>query len=88
MHQALCTDNAVGRRFKQLTGEKGAPLVGISQRDFERAGVERVPRLAGVHVGKPMLQDGRELSVANMIWCTAVVPDFGWIDLPVFDSYG
>jgi len=88
MHRALNTDNAIGRRFKQLTGMKGAPLVGISQRDFQRAGVERVPRLAGVHGGKPVLQDGRVLSVANVIWCTGFVPDFGWIDLPVFDRDG
>jgi putative flavoprotein involved in K+ transport len=88
IHRALNTDNAIGRRFKQLTGKKGAPLVGISQRDFQRAGVERVPRLSGVHDGKPMLRDGRVLSVANVIWCTGFVPDFGWIDLPVFDGDG
>jgi putative flavoprotein involved in K+ transport len=88
IHQALSTDNAIGRRFKGLTSKKGAPLVGISQRDFERAGVERVPRMAGVRAGKPVLQDGRELSVANVVWCTGFEPDFGWIDLPVFDSNG
>jgi putative flavoprotein involved in K+ transport len=88
IHQALCTDNAIGRRFKQLTSKKGAPLVGISKLDFERAGVERLPRMAGVQDGKPTLQDGRVLTVANVIWCTGFVPDFSWIDLPVFDSDG
>ena len=38
--------------------------------------------------GKPMLQDGRVLDVANVIWCTGFVPDFRWIDLPVFGSDG
>ena len=88
IHQALNTDNLIGRRFKELTGKKGAPLVGISQRDFERAGVERVPRMVGVQDGKPVLQDGRVLSVANVIWCTGFVPNFCWIDLPVFGSDG
>jgi putative flavoprotein involved in K+ transport len=88
IHKALNTDNAIGCRFKQLTGKRGAPLVGISQRDFERAGVERVPRLVGVHDGKPVLQDGRVLSVTNVIWCTGFVSDFDWIDLPVFGSDG
>jgi len=88
IHQALNTDNTIGRRFKELTGKKGAALVGISQRDFERAGVERVPRVVGVKDGKPVLQDGRVLDVANVIWCTGFAPDFRWIDLPVFGSDG
>ncbi len=88
IHRAVNTDNKIGRRFKKLTGKKGAPLVGISQKNFERAGVERVPRMVGVQDGKPVLQDGRVLSVANVIWCTGFVPDFRWIDLPVFGSDG
>ncbi len=88
IHRAVNTDNKIGRRFKKLTGKKGAPLVGISQKNFERAGVERIPRMVGVQDGKPVLQDGRVLSVANVIWCTGFVPDFRWIDLPVFGSDG
>jgi putative flavoprotein involved in K+ transport len=26
--------------------------------------------------------------VANLIWCTGSRPDFGWIDLPVFERDG
>jgi putative flavoprotein involved in K+ transport len=88
IHQALDADNKMGRRFKELTGKKGAPLVGISKKDFERAGVERVPRVVGVQDGKPVLQDGSVLSVASVIWCTGFAPDFRWIDLPVFGSDG
>lgn len=88
IHQALNTDNKTGRRFKELTGNKGAPLVGISKKAFERAGVERAPRIVGVQDGKPVLQDGRVLSVANVIWCTGFAPDFRWIDVPVFGSDG
>ncbi len=88
IHQALNADNKMGRRFKEVTGKKGAPLVGISQKDFERARVEHVPRVVGVQEGKPVLQDGSVLSVANVIWCTGFAPDFRWIDLPVFGSDG
>ena len=38
--------------------------------------------------GLPMLDDGRVLEVANVIWCTGYVPDFAWIDLPVFAENG
>jgi putative flavoprotein involved in K+ transport len=89
IHKALNTDNKIGRRFKAVTGKKGAPLVGISEKNFERTGVERVPRMVGVRDRRPLLDDGRVLDVANVIWCTGFVPDFRWIDLPVFgrDEY-
>ena len=35
-----------------------------------------------------MLEDGRALEVANVVWCTGFRPDFAWIDLPVFDDDG
>lgn len=88
IHTAINTDNKIGRRFKALIGTKGAPLVGIDKRAFARAGVERTPRMAGVREGKPVLDDGRALDVANVIWCTGYAPDYGWIDLPVFGSDG
>jgi len=50
--------------------------------------MERVPRMTGVQDGKPLLQDGRELSVANVIWCTGYAPDYRWIHQPVFGSKG
>ncbi len=35
-----------------------------------------------------VLADGRVVDVANVIWCTGFVPDFAWIDLPVFAEDG
>ena len=32
--------------------------------------------------GRPLLDDGRVLDVANVIWCTGFHPGFSWIDLP------
>ena len=46
-------------------------------------GVERVPRVAGVRDGFPVLDNGRILEVANVIWCTGYHHDFDWIDLRV-----
>jgi len=43
----------------------------------------RVPRVAGVRNGHPLLDGQRALEVANVIWCTGSRPDFSWIDLPV-----
>ena len=39
--------------------------------------------------GLPVLDDGRVVDVANVVWCTGFRTDFGWIDLPAaFDEDG
>jgi putative flavoprotein involved in K+ transport len=35
-----------------------------------------------------VLEDGRVLDVANVIWCTGFHPGFSWIDLPIFGHDG
>jgi putative flavoprotein involved in K+ transport len=66
----------------------GGPLIRVKPNDLAAAGVERVPRVAGVKDGRPILDDGRALDVANVIWCTGFQPGFSWIDLPVFGADG
>jgi putative flavoprotein involved in K+ transport len=36
-----------------------------------------------VEGGLPVLEDGRVLEPANVVWCTGFHPGFDWIDLPV-----
>jgi putative flavoprotein involved in K+ transport len=60
----------------------------VRPKELAAAGVERVPRTVGVRDGLPVLEDGRVMEVANLIWCTGSRPDFGWVDLPVFDRVG
>jgi len=67
---------------------RGLPLGRVMLKDLTAAGIERVPKTAGAQAGLPVLDDGRILEVANVIWCTGFVPDFGWIDLPVFAADG
>jgi hypothetical protein len=64
------------------------PLVRVKPKDLVQAGVERVGRVTGVRDGLPLLDDGRVLDAANVIWCTGYKGDFSWIDLPVFDEKG
>ena len=78
----------MGRKVRQQLSDHGLPLARVRRKDIVRAGVERVPRVTGVRDGLPMLEDGRVLDVANVVWCTGFVPDFSWIDLPVFDADG
>ena len=77
-----------GRAAWRRLRSRGLPLARVRSKDITAAGIERVPRMAGARGGLPMLDDGRVLEVANVIWCTGFVPDFAWIDLPVFAEDG
>jgi putative flavoprotein involved in K+ transport len=88
IHKFATIDRGLGRRFKEKISGRGSPLIGISNKDFERAGVERVARTTGVQNGQPLLEDGRVLDVANLIWATGFTQNFNWIKLPIFDPEG
>jgi putative flavoprotein involved in K+ transport len=47
-----------------------------------------VPKTIGVRHGRPLLEDGRTLDVANVVWATGYRHDFSWIDLPIFGEDG
>lgn len=88
-HRVLTLGTPMGRRARPNIVSKGAPLIRVKARDLAAAKVERVPRCAGVRNGKPVLDDGRVLDVANVIWCTGFRPAFSsWIAAPIFDGNG
>jgi putative flavoprotein involved in K+ transport len=79
----------VGRRAAAKMRQGGPPLLRHRRPDLLKAGVELVDeRVTGVKGGKPELADGRILDVTNVIWCTGFRPDYGWIQLPIFDEGG
>jgi putative flavoprotein involved in K+ transport len=82
-HRLLTVDTPLGRKARPKLLSHGMPLIRVKPRDLAAAGIERVPRTAGVRNGRPLLEDGRILDVANVIWCTGYQPAFSWIDLPV-----
>jgi len=67
---------------------RGTPLIRVKPKDLDAAAIQRVPRVVGVRNGQPLLEDGRALDVANVIWCSGFRPGFDWIDLPVFSEDG
>ena len=87
-HRVLTVDTPVGRKARPSIVAHGGPLIRTRPRDLKAAGVERVGRVAGVNDGRPQLEDGRVLDVANVVWCTGFHPGLSWIDLPVFDDNG
>jgi putative flavoprotein involved in K+ transport len=88
--RVLTVTSPVGRKVRDqfLHPPRGIPLGRVRRRDIAAAGIERVPRTAGVRDGKPVLDDGRTLEVANVIWCTGFAIDLSWIDLPIVGDDG
>jgi putative flavoprotein involved in K+ transport len=87
-HRILTVATPIGRKVRPKALHSAAPLIRVKPRDLIAAGVRRIPRVLGVRNGLPILEDGRVLNVANIIWCTGFDPAFSWIDLPIFDAYG
>jgi putative flavoprotein involved in K+ transport len=84
----LTLKTPIGRKVRRELHSRGIPLARVRPEDITAAGIERVPRTTGARGGRPVLDDGRDLEVANVIWCTGFVPDFPWIDLPIFAEDG
>jgi putative flavoprotein involved in K+ transport len=87
-HHVLTLRTPIGRKVRRKFETEGAPLIRVKPKDLVAAGIERVPRTAGVKQGLPLLEDGRVLDVSNVIWCTGFRRDYSWIDLPVLREDG
>jgi putative flavoprotein involved in K+ transport len=79
----ITADTPIGRKAGPHLRHGGAPLLRYRRSDLRKAGVERVlVRTVGVKDGRPVLDDGRVLDVANVVWCTGFRPDYSWIRFP------
>jgi putative flavoprotein involved in K+ transport len=81
-------DTFLGRQIRRNALASSDALIGMTEADLTRAGVERVGRVESVRDGVPILADGRSVDAKSIIWSTGFRPDFSWIDLPVFDDSG
>ena len=82
-YRVLTIDTPLGRKMRPKIISEGGPLIRVKPDDLAEAGVKRVPRVSGMRDGRPVLEDGRVLEVANVIWCTGFHPGFAWIKLPI-----
>ena len=81
--RVLTVNTPMGRKMRSEIRHHGGPLLRVKRADLESVGVERVlGRTMGVEDGRPVLDDGRVLDVANVVWCTGFRNDFGWIRVP------
>jgi putative flavoprotein involved in K+ transport len=87
-HRLLTVRTPVGRRVRPKVLHAGGPLIRVRRSELAGRDVRFAPKTAGVRDGLPVLEDGRVIEPANIIWCTGFHPGFDWIDLPVFDDIG
>ena len=87
-HRVLTVRTALGRKARVIELTKGGPLIRTRSKDLAAAGVTRLPRVVGAQQGLPLLEDGRTIDAANIVWCSGFSPGFSWIDLPIFDATG
>lgn len=80
----LTVNTPVGRKMRTHVRHGGAPLLRYRLGDLRTAGVERLfARTVGVEGGLPVLDGGRIVDAANVVWCTGFRPDFSWIRFPI-----
>jgi putative flavoprotein involved in K+ transport len=82
----LTRGTPIGRRLLPKMQAHAEPLIRTKTKHLAAAGVRRVPRVAGVQDGLPVLADGTRLDVANVIWCTGFKDDFSWMDPALLDD--
>ncbi|MFW6051831.1 MAG: flavin-containing monooxygenase [Myxococcota bacterium] len=87
-HRILTVTTPVGRKARPKILVQASPLIRTKRKHLKAAGVRAAPKVVGVRNGLPVLEDGRVLDVANVVWCTGYHAGFSWIDLPVFDEDG
>jgi putative flavoprotein involved in K+ transport len=80
--------NPVGRRIRPKMLKETLPLGRVKPKDLDAAGVVRLPRTVAAKDGAPVLEDGRVIDVANVVWCTGYRPAFEWVHLDAFDEEG
>ena len=90
-HRVLTVKTPMGRKARPRIMKRGTPLIRVKGKELAALGVARVARVVGAPDGLPVLEDGRVLDAANVIWSTGFDPGFSWIDredLPVMGDDG
>jgi putative flavoprotein involved in K+ transport len=82
--RVLTAETFIGRKAGAKFRAGGGPLIRVKPAHLRAASVERVlARTVGTRDGLPVLDDGRALDVANVIWCVGFEHTARWIEIPI-----
>ena len=86
--RVISVTNPIGRRLRPRLLKMTLPLARVKPKDLDAAGVVRLPRTVAVRDGRPVMDDGRIVDAANVVWATGYRPAFDWVRIDVFDQEG
>ncbi|MBT8159733.1 MULTISPECIES: NAD(P)/FAD-dependent oxidoreductase [Arthrobacter] len=79
-NHVLTLRTPIGRKLRPAIRRGGSPLIRTKRADLDAAGVHRMTaRTVGSQDGRPVLEDGTVLDVANVLWCTGYRPDYSFV---------
>ena len=82
--RVLTVRTPMGRKARAKIRKGGGLLLRYRSPELRAAGVERVlERTTRAVDGKPVLEGGRIVDAANVVWCTGFRNDYGWIRFPL-----
>lgn len=83
-NRILTVKTPMGRKAREHVLHEGGPLLRVKRQHLEAAGVTITEhKVTGVEGGRPVLADGQQLDVRNVLWCTGFRHEMSWIDLPL-----
>ena len=78
----------MGRKARAKAMHQGVMLVRNKLADLDAAGVHRLGRIAGIHDGRPMTDEGPVPEVGTVVWCTGSTADHSFLDASAFGADG
>ncbi|MCH6471538.1 flavin-containing monooxygenase [Sinomonas terrae] len=85
----LTLKTPIGQKLRPVIRHGGSPLIRTKRADLDRAGVHRTPARTTASIdGRPTLDDGTVLDVANVLWCTGYLPSYAFIHPAVIGPDG
>lgn len=84
----LTLKTPIGRKVASKFHTRGSPLIRISMKQVESAGVILLPRLTGVKYGLPVADGATVPPPSTVVWATGYSPDLDWIPNLPRDEFG
>ncbi len=78
----------MGRKARARALHQGVMLVRNKLADLDTAGVHRIGRIAGIHDGHPVTDDGPVPEVGTVVWCTGSTADHSFLEAAAFGADG
>jgi putative flavoprotein involved in K+ transport len=88
IYRVLTIATPIGRKVGPKFHSRGGPLIRISMKQVQAAGVTLLPRLTGVEGGAPMAEGVSVPRPSTVIWATGFRPGLEWIEGVPLDAGG